>query len=60
MIDGNGNDIGSVYGPCPLFQQEVPGAEAYALLCVLEMCIPPITVYTECMTVYMAWLEMVR
>jgi hypothetical protein len=57
MIDANGGDIGSVYGPCPLFQQEVPGAEAYALLCVLEMCIPPITIYTDCMSVYLAWLE---
>ena len=49
--DENGNDLGSIFGPAPLLLQEVPGAEAYALLAVIEMGLPPMRVYSDCMYV---------
>ena len=48
MVNGAGENIGAIFGPAPLAYQSVPGAEAYALYLVLQMCIPPIRVWSDC------------
>jgi len=48
MIDHACNDAGSAYGPAPLVHHTSPGAEAYAMLDLLQNCLPPLIVYSDC------------